>query len=70
MAADVAGADRAEQRVRQRVQRRIGVGVAGEPTLARDLDAAEDERSAGNERVNVEAVADTERHGAQATSPS
>ena len=35
----------------------------GEATLAGDLDAAEDEAAPRHERMDVEAVADPERHG-------
>ena len=36
VAADVAGADRAQERVGDGVQRHVGVGMAGEPELVRD----------------------------------
>ena len=52
--ADVAERGRAEQRVDHRVGEHVGVGVAGEPLLVRDVDAAEDQRAAGRERVRVD----------------
>lgn len=60
MAPDVAGADRAEERVGQGMESGVGVGMAGEPTRARDLDAGEDESLALDERVDVEALSDPE----------
>ena len=48
------GAAAPEQRVDDRVGEHVGVGVAGEAALVRDLDAAEDQRAAGRERVRVD----------------
>ena len=59
--ADVAHAGRAEQRVDDRVQENVGVGVAGEARLALERHAAEDERARGVEAVDV--VADADSHG-------
>ena len=56
--ADVAERGGAEQRVGDRVAERVGVGVAGQAVRVRDLDAAEDELPAGDERVRVPALAD------------
>ena len=53
--ADVAEPGGAEQRVDHRVGEDVGVGVAGEPDVVRDRDAAEDQRPAGRERVRVDA---------------
>ena len=47
----------AEQRVDHRVREDVGVGVAGQALLVRDVDAAEDQRPAGGERVRVDAEA-------------
>ena len=58
--ADVAGAGGAQQRVDDRVQQDVGVGVAGQPGLALKRDAAEDERPPGLEAVDV--VADADSH--------
>ena len=60
MLADVAERGRAEQRVHERVQGDVGVGVAVEAELALDRDAAEDERPTGDEAVDV--VADPDPH--------
>ena len=43
MIADIAGADRAEQRVGERVEGDVGVAMAGEAAVVRDADAAEPE---------------------------
>ena len=59
--ADVAEAGRAEQRVDDRVGQDVGVGVALEAELARDLDAAEDQRPPGGEAVGVDADAGPQR---------
>ena len=64
--ADVARSDRAEKRIRQRMQRGVGVGVAGKTALARNLYPGEHEPPSGNERVDVEPVTDAKRHGVQA----
>ena len=57
MVADVPGGDRAEQRVGNRVDEDIRIGMAVETLIVRDLDAAEDQRSACDQRVYV--VTDT-----------
>ena len=56
--ADVAEAGGAEQRVADRVQQHVGVGMAVEPFLMRDVDAADDELAPGDQRMHVEALAD------------
>ena len=58
MVADVAGAERAQDRVGQRVEDDVGVAVAGKALVVRDMDAAEPELAAGGEGVDVEAEAD------------
>ena len=49
MVADIARADRAEQRVGDRVERDVGVAMAREALVVRDADAAEPERLARGE---------------------
>ena len=58
MHADIAGADRAQHRVGQRVQADIGVGMADEAGVVRDRDAADADVVAGAEGMHVEALAD------------
>ena len=53
--ADVAGADRAQHGVGQRMQRHVGVGMAGEGVRVRDGDAAQHHGVARAEAVHVEA---------------
>ncbi len=55
MVADVAGADRAEQRIRQRMQAGVGVGVAFELLVMRYVDAAQRDVIAILEGMHVEA---------------
>ena len=55
--ADVARAGGAEDRVGDRVEHGVGVGVTGESAGVRDAHAAEDERTAGVERMDVDALA-------------
>ena len=62
MLPDVAQAGGAEQRVDDRVGEDVGVRVAGEPLLVRDVDAAEDEPATGREGVRVDADAGPDRH--------
>ena len=56
--AKVAQRQRAEDRVADRVQEDVGVGVAVESALVRDLHATQHETATGDERVHVEAIAD------------
>ena len=60
MHADIAGPDRSEQRVGQRVQPDIGVRMTGERLLVRDVDAADHDMVAGREAVHVEALPDAD----------
>ena len=57
MAADVAGADGAEQRVGQRVQADVGIGMAEQAERAGDADAEQDDAIAGRQPMHVEAEA-------------
>ena len=61
--ADVAERRRAEQRVGDRVAQRVGIRVAEQAVAVRDLDAAEDEATPGDQRVRVPAFADSPRRG-------
>ena len=54
--ADVAGADGAEQRVGERVQGHVGIGVALQGVGVGNPDAAQPDVVAGNEPVHVEAL--------------
>src|SRR5215470_11334631 len=58
METDVALAERSENRVDQRVEQHIGVGMAGEPRAVRNLDAAENELTPALKAMRVEAVTD------------
>ena len=58
MLADVAVGERAEDRIDERMQRHVGVGMAGQPAVVRDLHAAEHDVIAVAEGVHVEAVAE------------
>ena len=55
--ADIAGAAGGEQRVGQRMQRDIGIGMAGQLLRMRDRDAAQHHVIAGLEGVHVVAIA-------------
>ena len=56
--AQVPEGERAEEGVRHRVGQHVGVGVAPEPPLGRDLDPPQHERPALDEGVDVEPQAD------------
>ena len=60
---DVAERGGAEERVHQRVRRRVGVRVAEEAEGELELDAAQDEPPPRDEAVDVEAGADAEHGG-------
>ena len=60
MGADVAVAERAIDRVGERVQADVGVGMAGEARVVRNAHAAEPDVVAGREGVDVEALADAD----------
>ena len=62
MRSDVAQRERAQDRVDDRVEQHIGIGVTVEPALERDGHAAQHEAPPGSERMHVEAVADADRH--------
>ena len=51
--ADIARAERAEHRIGQRVDQHVGVGVALEALVVRQLDAAEEKFAALNEGMDV-----------------
>ena len=51
--ADVRLAERAEERVADGMQERVGIRMAVEALRVRDLDAAEDEPAPGNQLMNV-----------------
>ena len=58
MVADVAGAERAEDRIGQRMEDDVGIAMAGKALVVRDADAAEPELPSGSEGMDVEAEAD------------
>ena len=57
MAADIAVAERAEDRIGDRMAQHVGVGMADEALIVRNLDAAEPDMIAGPEGVDVIALA-------------
>ena len=70
MLAEIAGAERAQQRAGDRVQQHVAVGVAGQPAVVRDLDAAEAQRPPCGEPMRIEAQPHPRRHRAPASSAS
>ncbi len=70
MPADVAQAGRAEQRVGDGVQQRIGVGMAEQAARVRNLHAAQDQLAALHQRVHVVALADADVHPVHACESS
>ncbi len=58
MHADIAGADRAQHRVGQRMEADIGVGMADEGGVVRDFDAADENPVARPESVRVKPLPD------------
>ncbi len=62
MPADVTLGQRAVDRIAQGVNAHIGVGMAGEPKLVRHSNAAQHQRTAGLQNVNIEAGADARNH--------
>ena len=67
MLADIPRPNRAQQSVAQRVTHHIGVRVAGQSLVPRDMDAAQNEFAARLEAVNIGAVTHTKSH---ATAPT
>ena len=63
--AEVAQRQRAEDRVADRVEQHVGVGMSVEAAIERNRDAAQDEPAPCDERVHVEAVADAHRHASR-----
>ncbi len=66
---DIAGADRPQERVGQRVQADIGIGMADKARVMRDRDAADHDVVAGAERMHVEALADPDIAEARGEEP-
>lgn len=60
-AADVAQPSRTQQRIGERMQQHVGVGMTEQAALEGDGDAADDQRPPGHERMHVEALAHAER---------
>ena len=62
MLADVSLAQGAQERVAQGMAEDIGVGVAQEPLLPRDLHTAENQLASRHKPVNVYTLTNTKRH--------
>ncbi len=60
--ADVAQRQRAEDRVADRVEQDVGIGMPVETAIEGDRHAAQNEPASGDERVDVEAIADADAH--------
>ena len=54
---DIAGGDRAQQRIGQRVEQDVTVGMAGKALIVRQKNAADLERNAGAKLMGIPAVA-------------
>ncbi len=63
MIADIAGSDRAEQRIGERVQPGIGIAVADKAVAVRDGDAAQPDMIAGAEAMDIEAAGSARGEG-------
>src|SRR5687768_3752184 len=61
MRTDIAQRRGAEQRVAQRMDQHVGVGVPGQSLVVRDLDAADDQLSSGYQRVRIKSLPDPHR---------
>jgi hypothetical protein len=55
--AEIAETRRAEQRIRYRVRQNVGVGMSERPAFERNVDAAQHQRAAFDQRVRVETMA-------------
>ena len=60
MPADVAQPRRTEQRVADRVQQHVAIGMAEQTLLERDVDAADHQLAPRHQRVDVEPLSDSE----------
>ena len=60
MAANVAQRSRAQQRIGDSVQQHVSIGVAQQAHRMGNMHAANDERTAGHQRVGVPTLANTE----------
>ncbi len=58
MLTDIAGADRTQQRIGQRMQPDIGIRMADEARVVRYRDAADHDMVTGTESVDIDALAD------------
>jgi len=68
IAADVAEAESAENRITNRMQQNIRVRMTEQAIFIRDRHAAEDQRPVGNQAMDIKTVADT--HHVKLTSPA
>ena len=62
VAANIAQRDGAEQRVGNRVQQRIGIGMTEQPGWVRDFHAAKYQLAAFNQPMHVVALTDSKTH--------
>ncbi len=58
MSADIAEAGGPEQRIGDRMEQHVGIGMAEQPALEGDLHAADDELAPRHEGMDVETLAD------------
>ena len=70
MLADIARRGRAENRIGHRVAQHVGIRMAGEPGLVRNLHAANDERPARLQAVQIVAGTDSHRRHGPRSRPS
>ena len=66
--AGCAESEGAEQGVADRVQQHVGIGVAEQAEMPRDMHPADDQGPLGNQAVDIETVADA--HQASSTRPA
>jgi hypothetical protein len=62
MLADVAERRRPEERIGDRVQEHVRIRVPEQALLVGNVNASDDARPIGNERVNIKAGADAKAH--------
>ena len=58
----IAESQRSQDRIADRVQQNIGVGMTRETAIVRNRDAADDERATFDQRVRIKTVADADVH--------
>jgi hypothetical protein len=70
MAAQVTIAQRTQNRIRQRVHRRVSIRMSPQPMGMTDLDSAEDQSASLSQGVEIEALPDPETHENELASPA